>query len=74
MNTKENYTSCLYSKYTETTIFINDIMNSNYMSCSHENSPHFNETINELNCCRLFIDSNKYILKKDRKNKLDNLF
>jgi hypothetical protein len=69
----DNCLDCLYSKDTEISIFINDLMDSNNMICSHENSPYYNEYVTSSKCCRLFLNTNKYFLQKDRKEKLDNL-
>jgi len=69
----DNCKYCLYTEYTEINILINDITGSDYMTCVHKNSPHFEENINHTNYCRLFIDAEKYFLQKDRKDKLNNL-
>jgi len=68
-----NCLNCLYSEYTEVNILINNYTGSNYMTCSHKNSSHFEENVNHINHCRLFIDAEKYFLQKDRKDKLNNL-
>jgi hypothetical protein len=63
----------MFSKYTETNILINDLIGSNFAKCGHENSPYYEESVNEEISCRQFLDSNKYFLKQDRKDKLNNL-
>lgn len=69
----DNCLICMFSKNTETNIWINDLTGSDYVKCNHENSPYYGESVNEEYSCRQFLDSNKYFLKKDRKDKLDNL-
>lgn len=65
--------NCMYSEYTELNILFNDLTDSNYMKCNHENSPYYNESVNDKYSCRLFLDSNKYFQLQDRKEKLNNL-
>lgn len=69
----DNCLNCFYSKLTETVIMINDITGSEHAKCDHENSAFYNELVNEETTCRLFLDYNKYILKKDRKEKIEEL-
>lgn len=72
---EENCTLCMYSEYTETSIFITDLAEDNkeYQICKHQNSPYFNELVNNEKSCRLFLNSHKYFKKKDRKDKINNL-
>lgn len=70
---KDNCINCMYSKYSELTMTINDMFDKEYMICAHQNSPFYNEIVNEEKSCRLYIDSEKYFLRKDRKEKLDKL-
>ena len=71
----DNCTLCMYSEYTESTIYITDLIKDgkDYCKCNHINSPYYNELVNDEISCRLFLDSNKYFLKKDRKDKIVNL-
>ena len=68
-----NCLSCLYSEYTGMNIFINDLTGSDNMTCTHKNSPYYDENVNNNKYCRLFLDENKYFLQQDRINKLENL-
>jgi hypothetical protein len=72
-NLIDNCLGCMFSEYSEINIMFNDLTDSNFMKCKHENSPYYGESVNEEYSCRQFLDSNKYFLKKDRKDKLDNL-
>jgi hypothetical protein len=63
----------MFSKYTESNIYINDLIGEDYAKCDHENSPYYEESVNEKISCRQFLDSNKYFLKQDRKDKINNL-
>jgi len=69
----DNCINCMFSYYRESNIYINDFLGYDHMTCDHENSPYYKESVNEEMCCRQFLDSNKYFLRKDRKDKLDNL-
>jgi len=69
----DNCTVCMFSENTESTIFINDLTGSKNVKCNHENSPYFGELVDEKHSCRMFLDENKYFMRKDRKDKLDNL-
>lgn len=68
-----NCLNCMYSENTNFSIIMNDMLHCDYMKCNHINSPHYNEFVDEDNSCRLFLDSNKYFLLQDRKEKLNNL-
>lgn len=70
---EDNCMNCMFSKYTESNIWINDLTGMDYAKCGHENSPYFEEHVNEEYSCRQFLDSNKYFQQKDRKDKLKNL-
>lgn len=69
----DNCLDCLYSEYTEVNIFINDLTESENMTCTHQNSPFYNENVNNNRYCRLFLDENKYFLQQDRKEKLNKI-
>ena len=69
----DNCLNCLYSEYTEVDMHMNDLTDSNNMTCKHKNSPYYDENVNNRYFCRLFLDVNKYFLQKDRKEKLNNL-
>jgi len=69
----DNCMNCMYSEYTESNIFINDLTDSDNMTCTHKNSPHYEDNVNCDHVCRLYLDANKYFLQKDRKEKLKNL-
>jgi len=69
----DNCLGCMFSKNTESTLFINDLTGSDHAKCNHENSPYYDELVDDNTSCRLFLDTNKYFMKKDRKDKLDNL-
>ncbi len=69
----DNCSNCMFSQYTELNIIFNDLTDSNYMKCNHENSPYYNESVNDEYSCRHFLDSNKYFKQLDRKDKLNNL-
>lgn len=69
----DNCLYCMFSEYSDINIMINDMTGSDNTTCRHENSPYFNEMVSEDKSCRFFLDTNKYFLKKDRKEKLDNL-
>lgn len=69
----DNCLYCMFSEYSEINIMINDMTDSDNTTCRHENSPYYNEMVDENKSCRLFLDSNKYFLRKDRKDKLENL-
>lgn len=68
-----NCMNCMYSEYSEANIHINDLIGCNNSTCINQNSPYYNELINDNYSCRLFMDSDKYFKMKDRKDKLDNL-
>ena len=70
---KDNCTNCMFSKYDESTMVINDEFDQEYMICSHQNSPYYDEIVNDEQTCRLYIDSKKYFLRKDRKDKLNKI-
>jgi len=74
---KNNCIDCMYSELTESSMMINDLMevNSNivYAKCNHLNSPFYDEIVNGEQTCRLFLDTSKYFLRKDRKDKLDEI-
>jgi hypothetical protein len=69
----DNCINCLYSEYTEVNIFINNLTDSNNMTCTHKNSPYYEENVNVNDYCRLFLDAHKYFLQQDRKEKLENI-
>jgi len=52
---------------------INDLNNMEYVICNHKNSPYYDEVVNDEQTCRLFLDTNKYFLRKDRRDKLDEI-
>lgn len=64
---------CMFSEYSESNIFINDLTDSDDATCVHENSPYYNERVSEKHSCRMFLNSNKYFKQQDRKDKLNNL-
>ena len=64
---------CMFSEYSEINILLNDLTDSNGATCIHESSPYYDERVTEEQSCRMFLDSNKYFFKKDRKEKLENL-
>jgi len=70
-----NCVECMYSENTECTLYITGLVHNEteYCKCNHENSPHYGELVNDYTTCRLFEDYNKHILKKDRKEKINNL-
>ena len=70
---KENCIDCMFSENTESTIFINELTGSEHAKCKHENSPYYDELVDCDKSCRFFLNTNKYFLKKDRKDKLDNI-
>lgn len=74
---KDNCIDCMYSELTESSMMINDLIevNSNieYAICNHENSPYCGELVNGNQTCRLFLDTKKYFLRKDRRDKLDEI-
>ena len=69
----DNCMLCMFSEYSESNIFINDLTESDDSTCIHQNSPYYNERVTDNHSCRMFIDSNKYFLKKDRKDKVDKI-
>jgi len=69
----DNCLHCMFSEYTEFGIMFNDLTNSDYMKCNHENSPYYNETVSDKYTCHHFLDSKKYFNKKDRMEKLNKL-
>ena len=69
----DNCLYCMFSEYSEINIMLNDITKSDNTTCVHENSPYYNEMVNDTKSCRFFLDTNKYFLKKDRKDKLEKL-
>jgi len=69
----ENCMDCMYSEHSESSMMINDLMDIEYAICNHQNSPFCGKLINDNQTCRLFLDANKYFLRKDRKDKLDEL-
>jgi len=73
MEIRDNCILCMFSEYSESNIFINDLTESDGSTCVHENSPYYKERVTNEHSCRLFIDSNIYFLKKDRRDKLDKL-
>lgn len=70
---EDNCMNCMFSKYTQTNIWINDLTDSNFTKCDHENSPYYGETVNDQISCRQFLDSIKYFKQRDRVDKLNNL-
>lgn len=70
---KDNCSYCLYSKDTETSIFLKDMIGHEFSICDHENSPFYNKSVDENKVCRLFINEKHYFLMKDRKDKLNKL-
>lgn len=70
---RDNCINCMYSEYTKSTIMINDRFDQEYMKCTHQNSPFYDEFVNDKISCRLYVDSEKYFLRKDRKDKLDKI-
>jgi len=69
----DNCLYCMFSEYSDINIKMNDMFESDYTTCRHENSPYYNESVNEDKSCRFFLDTNKYFLRKDRKEKLEHL-
>jgi hypothetical protein len=72
-NEEKNCSTCMYSEYSDTNIFINDLTKNDYATCIHINSPYYMCNVNTNYYCRLHVDSIKYFKNKDRKDKLDNL-
>lgn len=72
-NENDNCIKCMYSEYSDSNIFINDMTNSNSTTCIYKNSPYYMEIVDENCLCRFYLDSIKYFKNKDRKDKLDNL-
>ena len=72
-NDINNCMNCMFSEYSEINIYINDLAGCNNSTCVNENSPYYNEIVNENKSCRSFLNSDKYFKNKDRKDKLDNL-
>ena len=70
---RDNCMMCMFSEYSESNIFINDLTDSDGATCVHENSPYYDERVTEKHSCRMFLDSNKYFKQQDRKDKLNNL-
>ena len=70
---KDNCSDCMFSEYSEINIMINEHTGHDNSTCVHENSPYYNEMVNEDKSCRQFLDTNKYFKQRDRKDKLDNL-
>jgi len=64
---------CLFANYSHLTILMRDWGNGDYMKCEHENSPYFNEIVDDTKICRLFIDEKEYFLNKDRREKIEEL-
>ena len=75
----DNCLNCMYSKYSETSIFLDDILkecnqqDNQHTTCDNINSQYFNEIVDYNNSCRLFVDEYNYFLLKDRKDKIDKL-
>lgn len=69
----DNCITCMYSNHRESSIRLNDALGTKYLVCCHDNSPFYNELVDEEKSCRLYLDSVKYFLRKDRKEKLENL-
>lgn len=69
----DNCMTCMFSEYSESNIFINDMSGCDNSTCINENSPYYNELVDKNLSCRSFLDTNKYFKNKDRKDKLDQL-
>ena len=69
----DNCLYCMFSEYSAINIMINDMTDSDNTTCLHENSPYYNEMVDEKKSCRFFLDTKKYFLRKDRKEKLENM-
>lgn len=75
----ENCTGCLYSEDSQTLTMIDDLLtkyghqHNKSMKCVHENSPYFDEIVNDSMCCRLYVDAQEYFKMKDRKEALQRL-
>lgn len=65
--------NCMYSEYSEINIFINDITETDRATCIHQNSPYYGKGVDDETSCRLYLDANKYFLKKDRKEKIKKI-
>jgi hypothetical protein len=46
---------------------------SDRATCVHQNSPYYGKSVDNETSCRLYLDANKYFLKKDRKEKIEKL-
>jgi hypothetical protein len=64
---------CLYANYSLGTLMIQDLSDHECMKCEHQNSPYFEEVVDERRICRLFIDEKEYFFNKDRVEKIKEL-
>lgn len=69
----DNCISCMFSENTESTLFINDLTNSQHAKCNHINSAFYDELVGEDTTCRLYLNAAKYLKQQDRKEKLEEL-
>ena len=69
---EDNCMNCMFSCDSNFTLSFHSILGE-MMKCSNENSPYFEDIVNQDTSCRLFRDYDEYIKMKDRKENLTHL-
>lgn len=73
----DNCTKCLYSTSSSLSFELMDLIGRDVIKCDNENSPYYNEILNEKYTCRLFVDANERFKMEDRRESIlkikDNL-
>lgn len=67
-----NCTKCSYSE-TASLINISRLDGNSFYKCLNENSPYYNNIVSDKQTCRLYIDYDKYLNLKDRKESILNI-